>query len=58
MKIRNKGPRGRSIAVVGYPSLHVEAGETVEVDDKLGESLLKQTRRWERPKSTKTDRGD
>lgn len=52
MKVKNISGTARAIAATAQ---HVEAGETVEVDDALGESLCRQVDRWESvgTKSTK-----
>ena len=46
MRVRNKSGRSRLIAAAGRPTIEVEDGESVEVDDDLGRSLLQQTDRW------------
>jgi hypothetical protein len=43
MEVRLKDPNGREIPNVGV----VEGGETIEVDDELGESLILQEDVWE-----------
>lgn len=44
MQVRNKRPYPVEIVATGQ---RVEAGETVEVDDEIGESLAEQVDAWE-----------
>lgn len=44
MLIRNKYPEAREIVATGQ---QVESGDTVEVSDELGESLVQQVDVWE-----------
>ena len=46
MLIRNKTERPRSIEAVGHEPILVEAGESAEVDETLGASLLDQPDVW------------
>lgn len=46
MRVRNKSGRSRIIAPAGRPSIEVPDGESVEVPDDIGRSLLEQTDRW------------
>lgn len=51
MKIRNVTDRARVIAATAQI---VGPGETVEVDDDLGKSLLEQPDRWGKPTTKNT----
>lgn len=53
MLIRNKHPETREIVDTGD---HVEPGETVEVPDELGESLVQQVDVWESAEGVKKSR--
>ena len=53
MKVKFVGPRARIVAPAYSESFRVEPGEIVEVDDDLGNSLLEQSEKWERPAATK-----
>ena len=46
MRVRNKSGRTRIISPVGAQPIEVPDGESVEVDDALGRSLLDQPDRW------------
>ena len=46
MRVRNKSGRSRTISPAGGRPVHVDDGESVEVDDELGRSLLEQSDRW------------
>ena len=46
MRVRNKSGRTRIISPAGGQPIEVPDGESVEVDDALGRSLLDQPDRW------------
>lgn len=46
MKVRNARPWAVSVAPPNAEPFEVEAGAIVEVDDRLGKSLLQQEENW------------
>ena len=55
MRIRNKSGRSRIIAPAGGKPIEVPDGESIEVDDALGRSLIEQVDRWAAAGPTKVD---
>lgn len=55
MQLRYKGAEPREVCPVDRVAFDVEPGQTVEVDDALGENLLMQIDLWERPPAPKKE---